>query len=434
MTAGVRILFVGLGQMGLPIARRLRAAGAAVVGLDQNRDAIKVFAGGATSDDRATASYADILITMLPDDRVVRAALLGEQDLAARLKPGGLVIDMSSASPKATRQTAQTLATRGLRLVDAPVSGGVARAEKGDLAIMLGGAAVDAREAQLALAPLARSIIHAGPVGAGHAAKALNNFVSASALVATCEALIVAERFGIAPETMTDILNGSSGKTNTSEAKLKPFILSGTYGSGFALSLMVKDLGIASDLAVQMGVDVADFAAAERLWHAADVVLGPGADHTEMHRYLQEAIEVLNDSTSSKKISTREEDMGHIDMAAFEAAARNDPEFKRETRYLTGHIKLGLGENEYTLSFTDGTLDGVSAPGKPDSDCHIVVRGTSDHWANMLAEKPKPFYQSLQSTAVKHGLSISDTALTFAYLPALNRMMTLMRNIANGRD
>jgi len=85
MTAGVRILFVGLGQMGLPIARRLRAAGAAVVGLDQNRDAIKVFAGGATSDDRATASYADILITMLPDDRVVRAALLGEQDLAARL-------------------------------------------------------------------------------------------------------------------------------------------------------------------------------------------------------------------------------------------------------------------------------------------------------------------------------------------------------------
>ena len=177
---------------------------------------------------------------------------------------------------------------------------------------MLGGAAVDAREAQLALCS-AGAQYHSCWAGWCRARGKRRSTISSlqARSLRPVRRFIVAERFGIAPETMTDILNGSSGKTNTSEAKLKPFILSGTYGSGFALSLMVKDLGIASDLAVQMGVDVADFAAAERLWHAADVVLGPGADHTEMHRYLQEAIEVLNDSTSSKKkISTREEEYG----------------------------------------------------------------------------------------------------------------------------
>lgn len=125
--------------------------------------------------------------------------------------------------------------------------------------------------------------------------------------------------------------------------------------------------------------------------------------------------------------------MSLVNMAAFEKAAQTDPEFKRETRYFTGSIKVGIADADYTLNFEDGALQTVETPGKPEGDCQIVVRGTEEHWSNMLADKPKPFYQCLQSTAVKHGLSISDNAITFAYLPALNRMMVMLRDIANGR-
>lgn len=285
--AGPRILFAGLGKMGLPMATRLCEAGFDVRGLDADDAATARFqaAGGAPAAE-GEPPY-DILIAMLPNDAIVRDALLGEGALVPQLVSDGLVIDMSSCAPEETHKTAAELSSRGLAMVDAPVSGGVARAEKGDLAVIVGGSADDVARATPVLEPLARSIIHAGPIGAGHAAKALNNFVSASGLVATCRALIVAERFGIDAETMTDVLNGSSGKTNTSEAKLKPFILSEAYNSGFAMALMAKDIGIAKRLAAHVGADATAIADAHTLWAEASAALGPGADHTEMHRYLR---------------------------------------------------------------------------------------------------------------------------------------------------
>lgn len=281
------ILFVGLGKMGLPMAMQLAAAGLRVRGLDKSDGALAASEAAGIQRTGADDEPADIVITVLPDDAVVHEALLGAGGLADRMAPGGLVIEMSSSAPKGTIQTAAALEERGLTLVDAPVSGGVVRAEKGDLAIMVGGTDDDVARARPVLEPMARSIVHAGPVGAGHAAKALNNFVSATGLVATCQALIVAERFGIAPETMTDVLNGSSGKTNTSEAKLRPFILSGRYDSGFALALMAKDLGIANTLAKQLRIDADEMDQAVARWVGAAEALGPEADHTEMHRHLQ---------------------------------------------------------------------------------------------------------------------------------------------------
>lgn len=121
--------------------------------------------------------------------------------------------------------------------------------------------------------------------------------------------------------------------------------------------------------------------------------------------------------------------MSLVDMKAFEARAREDFEFTRETRYLTGAIKLGIADEEYLLTFEGGKFQGVSQASLPDADCKIVIRGTEEHWTNLLAWKPKPFYQCIQSTAVKHGMQISDTNETFAYLPALNRMTTLMRQV-----
>ncbi|QEX22753.1 hypothetical protein FRZ61_26850 [Hypericibacter adhaerens] len=115
----------------------------------------------------------------------------------------------------------------------------------------------------------------------------------------------------------------------------------------------------------------------------------------------------------------------------FRAAAERDLEFVRETRYLNGAVKVGIADDVHVLHFKEGKLTQITGDSVPDDQCKIVVRGTRDHWTNMLAAKPKPFYQCLQSTAVKHGLKLSVTNETFAYLPALNRMMSLMRDVAN---
>jgi hypothetical protein len=123
--------------------------------------------------------------------------------------------------------------------------------------------------------------------------------------------------------------------------------------------------------------------------------------------------------------------MGLLNMERFRAVAEKDPEFVRETRYLNGAVKVGIADETYVLHFNAGKLTKIDGDTVADKDCKIVVKGNHDHWTNMLASKPKPFYQCLQSTAVKHGLSITDTNETFAYLPALNRMMSLMRDVAN---
>lgn len=122
--------------------------------------------------------------------------------------------------------------------------------------------------------------------------------------------------------------------------------------------------------------------------------------------------------------------MSLIDMRVFEQTARKDFEFTRETRYLNGAVKIGIAGEDHVLSFADGRLESVDQRTIADGDCKIIIRGDADTWKDMLAEKPRPFFQSLQSTAVKHGLSITDTNETFAYLPGLNRMMVLMRQIA----
>jgi 3-hydroxyisobutyrate dehydrogenase len=166
---------------------------------------------------------------MLPDGEAVRAALLEPDGLASHLQPGALVVDMGSSQPFGTATLAAELAALGVRLIDAPVSGGVARAETGELAIMAGGEPADVDRARPQLGVLGSRIFHVGPVGAGHALKALNNFVSAAGLTAVLEALHAAERFGIDPETLAEVLNVSSGRNNATETKLRQFILSGTY-------------------------------------------------------------------------------------------------------------------------------------------------------------------------------------------------------------
>ncbi len=167
------------------------------------------------------------------------------------------------------------------------MSGGVRRAREGKLAVMAGGDPALVERVRPVLAAMGSAIHETGALGTGHAMKALNNFVSAAGLVATCEALLVGRRFGLDPEKMVDVLNASTGRNNSTEVKAKQFILSGAFDSGFALALMAKDLRTASDLAAHLGLTLPMSAAASDLWTAASEALGAGADHTEIFRFVE---------------------------------------------------------------------------------------------------------------------------------------------------
>lgn len=283
------VAFVGLGQMGLPMAKRLVEAGFEVRGVDPSPAAREAFAaagGRATEAARQAAQGAAAIITMLPDGEVVRSVLTGADGLAAGLAPGTLVVDMSSSAPMATRALAEELGRRGLRFLDAPVSGGVRRAVDGSLAIMAGGDAAVLEAARPLFAAMGRTIVHTGPAGSGHAMKALNNYVSAAGLVAAAEAIIVGRRFGLEAETIVDVLNASTGRNNSTEVKMKQFVISESFASGFSLSLMTKDLKAAADLARDMGLDLPQIAQTAKLWQDARSSLPQGADHTEIYRFL----------------------------------------------------------------------------------------------------------------------------------------------------
>lgn len=283
------VAFIGLGMMGLPMASRLVAAGFSVRGSDLSEQALAAFAAGqgiVCPSPRDAAQDASIVITMLPTGAIVRDALLGLGGAALALSPGSLVIDMSSSAPMETRRLAEDLAAMGIFLVDAPVSGGVKRAVSGTLAIMAGGDPAQIEHARPLLLAMGSTIIHTGAPGSGHAVKALNNYVSAAGLVAACEAVLIAEKFGVDPNVLVDVLNVSTGKNNSTELKLKPFILSGSFASGFSMALMAKDLRTAADLSEQLGVDAEGARNAAALWAEASAALGKAADHTEIHRFV----------------------------------------------------------------------------------------------------------------------------------------------------
>jgi 3-hydroxyisobutyrate dehydrogenase len=204
------------------------------------------------------------------------------------MAPGALVLDMGSSVPEETRRLAEVATGKGLRLMDAPVSGGVPGASAGTLTIMVGGPADWAEEVRPVLERLGSSVVHVGPAGAGHALKALNNLLSASHLIASSEAMVAGMRFGLDPQVMLDVINGSSGKNWSTEKKWPAYVLPGTYSSGFALSLLVKDVGIAVDLANSMGVPTQHAEATLERWRTAMATLPEGADHTEIARMVIE--------------------------------------------------------------------------------------------------------------------------------------------------
>lgn len=284
---GAPVGFVGLGRMGAPMVRRLAAGGVTVRGHDAAPGVADGLADVLTPAPTAAAAAdgSAVVILMLPDSDVVEKVVDG--GLLDALAPGTLLVDMSTSEPLRTRALADRVGERGATLVDAPVSGGVAGARDGTLTIMVGGPA-DAAERLTPLLRLMGRVRHVGDSGAGHALKALNNLLSASHLLATSEAILAGERFGLDPTAMLEAINGSSGRSGSTENKWPNHIVPRTYDSGFTAGLMVKDLRIALDLARAVGAPRGHAERTLALWSRAVDALGSGADHTEIARWLRE--------------------------------------------------------------------------------------------------------------------------------------------------
>jgi 3-hydroxyisobutyrate dehydrogenase len=281
------VAVIGLGNMGTPMASRLVQAGFAVTGFDVFEPARQRFsaAGGRIAADVVDAvKSAEVVITLLPDGKAVRAALDG---IESRLKPGCIIMEMSSSDPIGTRSLGESCISAGLEFIDAPISGGVKRATDGSLAIMVGGKDSTIDRVDALLKAMGKSIFRTGALGSGHAMKALNNYVSAAGLIAAVEAIHIGEKFGLNPDLMADIFNASTGRNNTTEVKLKQFIISKAFNAGFPLKLMAKDVRTADDLAHAIGIPspLADVCA--QLWDDASRSLGPTADHTEIGRHIE---------------------------------------------------------------------------------------------------------------------------------------------------
>jgi len=276
-----RVAFAGIGNMGWPMAANLVKAGFEVTVSDISAERVARFASevgghGAASPAEA-AKGAEAFLCILPTSKEV--ALVADAVLPA-LPQGALFIDMTSGNPSRTREIAARLATRGIRMVDGPVSGGVPRAKTGELAIMLGGEAADLDAAEPILRAMGTSLHRCGGIGAGQAMKALNNLVSAGGFLIGIEALLIGQKLGLEPGLMVDVLNSSTGMNNSTQKKFRQFVLSRRFDSGFGLDLMVKDLSIAIEVGKEAGVPTPLSALTRELWAAAATHLGAGEDHT----------------------------------------------------------------------------------------------------------------------------------------------------------
>ena len=274
----MKVGFIGTGSMGRPMLRNLVAKGFAAVAYDVEPAALEAAVrcgasrGGSAA---AVAAESDLVVTMLPSASHVEVAYLGPEGVLEGIAAGRLCIDMSTIDPLTSQRVAARLRERGVRFIDAPVSGGVAGAEDGTLAIMVGGDAGDLEAARPVLGAMGKHIVHVGAVGAGEVAKLCNNLIAGVATVAVSEAFRIAEGFGVDARVLTEIIANSSGRTWIMEhGHPVPGIVpraasSRDYAPGFTVDLMCKDLGLAVNAARELRVPVAVSSAAQQVLRMA---------------------------------------------------------------------------------------------------------------------------------------------------------------------
>lgn len=248
---------IGIGKMGTPMSKNLVSAGYSVYGYDVKKENVeKIESDGikAAESLREISEYSDVLITMLPSSDDVEFVILGQEGLGENLSKGKVIIDMSSSYPPRTKLLGDKLEKLGFGFLGAPVSGGVVGAENATLAIMPGGPKDLVDSCMPIFEVLGKNIVHAGEsVDSGHAIKCVNNFLSATNLVASMEAMSLSAKLGLDPEKTLSVINSGSGLNGATKDKWPRFLLPRDFNCGFSTGLMYKDLTMGSDLARELG-------------------------------------------------------------------------------------------------------------------------------------------------------------------------------------
>lgn len=287
-----KVGFIGIGTMGRPMAACIAQAQIELHVYDIDPSAASAFADeyAATIHDNPAklAQACDIAITMVPTGADVHDVALGENGLADGFAGDGILIDMSSSEPAGTEALAAELSARGVKMIDAPVSGGRAKAVDGTLTLIVGGDDAVIDQCQPVLEAMGDNIFRTGRVGSGHAIKAINNLMNAAGLLVGGEALLIGKRFGLDPDIIVDVINASTGMNHATVNKFKQRVFSRSFDSGFSLDLMIKDLDIALGLARDTHTPVPYAAHCREIWAAAALNLEGGRDHTEIVRWLEQ--------------------------------------------------------------------------------------------------------------------------------------------------
>jgi 3-hydroxyisobutyrate dehydrogenase-like beta-hydroxyacid dehydrogenase len=283
--------FVGLGQMGGPMSRRLLAAGHELVAYDEREEAVQALVpeGAQPAGSPAeVAERAEVVLVSLPTPEVVRAVALGRDGLIQG-SAMRTYVDLSTTGQAVAMEVAAALAGRGVVTLDAPVSGGVRGAREGTLSVMAAGPTAELERVRPLLEVFGR-VFHVGEhPGLGQLMKLANNFLSATAIVATAEAIALGVKGGLDPETMIAVINASTGRNTASEDKFPHQVLTGSYAAGFTAGLLTKDLGLCAAAAAALEVPMPVAAEVYARWQRAVAELGPEADIMAMVKSVERA-------------------------------------------------------------------------------------------------------------------------------------------------
>jgi len=249
--------FIGVGTMGTPMAEKIIAAGYKVVAFDSVPEALeraRDFGAEIAASPCELAERCNPIITMLPNSNIVEKVVLGPRGIIEGARAGTILIDMSTAYPMSTMKIAEELSSKGMEMLDAPVSGGLAKARQGTLSIMVGGKAELVEQCRPLFQVMGKEVFHMGSVGSGHIMKAVNNVLNACNVAATAEVMTLATKAGLNARTVVAVLQASTGKNWATECKFPKFVLTRTFDDGFRMDLLMKDLDIAATLARDLNV------------------------------------------------------------------------------------------------------------------------------------------------------------------------------------
>jgi len=290
----MKIGFIGLGIMGKPMSRNLLKAGYQLVVMDVNRGAVEevAAAGAAVADSpRAVAEQCGIIITMLPNSPQVQEVVLGENGIMAGIKPGSVVVDMSSIAPLVSRDLAAKLAEKGAEMLDAPVSGGEPKAVDGSLSVMVGGKKEVFDKCYDVMKAMAGSVVLTGDIGAGNITKLANQIIVALNIAAMSEALVLATKAGVEPELVYQAIRGGLAGSTVLDAKA-PLVLDRKFAPGFRINLHIKDLANVLETSHAINVPLPLTASVMEMMQALKVDGMGDLDHGSLVRHYEKLAQV----------------------------------------------------------------------------------------------------------------------------------------------